>query len=297
MVRLLAVVLLVAGCFSPHPQPGSPCPDGFCANGLVCDPNSVTCLPPQDVCPLGETMCSGACVDPSSDVAHCGGCDACALANATAACVDGTCQLVACVPGACVVNNACVVVDTTSDPANCGSCGNKCSSGTCSGGSCALRAFVTIGAYSANLGGLDGGDAKCQAEADAHMLGGRWRAWLADSAGSPSTRFTHGTSPYLRLDGVQIAPNWTKLTSGMLQHPVLLQADRKVAVNVKCWSDVGAGGGGAGQGNCSGWSVTTTTVLGGYGEDNSVSVTWTNASTQSCDPTSAAPLALYCFEQ
>lgn len=37
------MLVLLAGCFSPHPQPGAPCADGTCPEGLVCSPASQTC--------------------------------------------------------------------------------------------------------------------------------------------------------------------------------------------------------------------------------------------------------------
>jgi len=42
------------------------------------------------------------------------------------------------------------------------------------------RVFVSSTTYNANLGGLTGGDAKCQTLADASGLGGTWKAWLSD---------------------------------------------------------------------------------------------------------------------
>lgn len=37
------LLLLVAGCFSPSPPAGAPCPDGVCPRGLVCSPATLTC--------------------------------------------------------------------------------------------------------------------------------------------------------------------------------------------------------------------------------------------------------------
>lgn len=39
---LLAVVVWL-GCYSPRPQPGAPCPDGVCPEGLTCSPIMQTC--------------------------------------------------------------------------------------------------------------------------------------------------------------------------------------------------------------------------------------------------------------
>lgn len=43
MVRHLAGLLVVSGCFSPSPPAGTPCPNGVCPTGLVCSPASMTC--------------------------------------------------------------------------------------------------------------------------------------------------------------------------------------------------------------------------------------------------------------
>lgn len=75
-------------------------------------------------------------------------------------------------------------------------------------------AFVSSVAYTGNLGGLDGADAKCTALASAANLSGTFRAWLSDSTGSPSTRFTHPTVDYVFVDGTTVfAHGWSDLTT------------------------------------------------------------------------------------
>jgi len=242
-------------------------------------------------------VCSGACVDPTSDPQHCGGCSACSIPNANAACVAGQFQMVSCTSNACLINCACETVTLDSDPMHCGSCTNKCSSGTCTGGACELRAFVTVNAYSGDLGGLVGGDAKCQAEANAQSLGGKWKAWLADSGGSPATRFTHGTAPYVRLDGKTIAQNWNKLISGTLVNPIDVMANGATTTNLICWSNVTAAGTRAAEGDCSSWGSIVNTFAGGRGQNNLTSSSWSDSGSQNCDPTAVPPAGLYCFEQ
>jgi hypothetical protein len=302
VVRLLFAVSLVAGCYSPHPQPGSPCPDGVCATGLVCAPDSQICVRPEDlpdagICAAGDIVCSGTCVDPTSDPNHCGGCSACSVPNATAACVAGQCEVTGCTANACMISGSCQPVTFDSDPMHCGSCTNKCSSGTCESGACVLRAFVTVTAYSASLGGLGGADAKCQTEADAHALGGRWKAWLADANGAPAGRFTHGQAAYQRLDGKPIAQNWNKLTMGTLLNPLNIMSNKATATNTLCWSNVTAAGTRSTEGDCTSWGATTNTLSGGRGQNNLTDSSWTDSGSQNCDPTVIAALPLYCFEQ
>jgi hypothetical protein len=42
-VRKLVIATLLAGCYSPHPQGGAPCPTGSCPDPLVCSPATQTC--------------------------------------------------------------------------------------------------------------------------------------------------------------------------------------------------------------------------------------------------------------
>ena len=72
--------------------------------------------------------------------------------------------------------------------------------------------FLSSAVYDGAMGGLDGADAKCQALAAAAGLPGTFRAWLSDSTGSPSTRFTQSTLRYVRVDGVKVADDWADLT-------------------------------------------------------------------------------------
>ncbi len=104
-------------------------------------PGDVGCAPPRRMCP------DGACVDPNTDLANCGGCgQACAPANATGTCVSGVCGVMACATGFrdCdgMASNGCEV-DTRTSVTNCGSCGTTCTAtnGTpaCVAGACAVR--------------------------------------------------------------------------------------------------------------------------------------------------------------
>jgi Collagenase NC10 and Endostatin len=81
--------------------------------------------------------------------------------------------------------------------------------------------FLTSTTYKGGaLGGLDGADAKCQARAVAAGLAGTYRAWLSDSTGSPSSRFTRHGAPYALVNGSVVANDWAGLTSGSLRHAI-----------------------------------------------------------------------------
>lgn len=79
-----------------------------CSGAGIIDPDACTC-----VCPLTETDCPG-----GVDTASC-------------ACQEGT----GCAASTTLCGTTCV--DLSTDPANCGSCGNRCvGSGACENGSC-----------------------------------------------------------------------------------------------------------------------------------------------------------------
>ncbi|MBI5518342.1 MAG: hypothetical protein HY909_31515 [Deltaproteobacteria bacterium] len=102
------------------------CPPGTLCVGQVC---TVGCNATRP-CPAGQTCCAGACIDPLSNVAHCGLCDArCAVPNATPACMNGACAVGLCMTpfGDCdrVATNGCET-DTRTSTAHCGACGMAC---------------------------------------------------------------------------------------------------------------------------------------------------------------------------
>ena len=103
-------------------------------------------------------------------------------------------------------------VDAGPDP----ECPPVCPSGMCVHGDCVRRVFVTSEAVTGgSIGGLAGADATCQRLADAAGLGGRYRAWLAEPLDWPEHSFTRSRAPYVRVDGAEVAENWTDLTDGI----------------------------------------------------------------------------------
>lgn len=77
------------------------------------------------------------------------------------------------------------------------------------------RVFITNQRFDANLGGVTGANAECNAAAAAAGLSGTFKAWISDSASSPSSSFSRSTQPYALLDetNTRIADNWTDLTT------------------------------------------------------------------------------------
>lgn len=106
-------------------------------------------------------------------------------------------------------------VNPMTDASNCGGCGIHCDSGTCTSGLCAKVVFISSQAYAGSqIGGIEGGDAKCQALASAAGLRSTYRAWLWDSLGhSPLTRFTRSQARYVTMEGLTYADNYEALVT------------------------------------------------------------------------------------
>ncbi len=83
-----------------------------CAVGELCGlvAGVATCV---GACPVGQTDCSGSCVDTASHVLHCGRCDnACPEpASGSASCVDSACE-VGCDPGFLLCSGACAAAQS-----------------------------------------------------------------------------------------------------------------------------------------------------------------------------------------
>jgi Stigma-specific protein, Stig1 len=93
-------------------------------------------------CPAGTTDCNGVCLDLQNDVNNCGTCGHVCPAGQPGfvpGCAGGNCLFMreqACGSGLAFCNDVCV--DTQTDPANCGFCGNVCGAGeVCFAGVCA----------------------------------------------------------------------------------------------------------------------------------------------------------------
>jgi hypothetical protein len=102
-----------------------------CANASDCTVTGQTCVGGQCQCAATLTPCDGACVDLSSNDAHCGACET--ACSDVQSCSDGSCvcddPLLTNCSGACV--------DLTSDAAHCGNCTTSCTAGAyCLTGAC-----------------------------------------------------------------------------------------------------------------------------------------------------------------
>lgn len=101
----------------------------FVAMLLACASSSSPSPPATDASANCIKECDGKCIDPSTDMAHCGSCgNACVNG---AACVQGICQ---CAASTTKCGSACV--DTKTDVNHCGGCNSACGAdgGTLTGG-------------------------------------------------------------------------------------------------------------------------------------------------------------------
>ena len=98
-------------------------------------------------CVLPMTTCAGVCINPQTSVGNCGGCGrACGTQNGTPSCAASACSMASCSPGFL----DCSADENTSrdgcetngnrDSANCGRCGNVCTSKVCRNQTCLATA-------------------------------------------------------------------------------------------------------------------------------------------------------------
>jgi len=192
--------------------------------------------------------------------------------------------------------------------ANCGACGSVCAAGeACYLGTChpaVQRVFVTAEIVLANFGGARGGDAVCQARANAQALGGTWRSWTSDNAApaatSPSTRFSvvGTTDDFVTLRGTTIATSWADLTDGNLAAAIDSNERGEASTAYEVWTATRTNG--AGQGGLTGCANFTSreNVYKPYDFPStgsaSTGAAWTTLWQQQC---SRDNVRLYCFEQ
>ena len=167
---------------------------------------------------------------------------------------------------------------------------------TCNSGSLSSEkfVFVTSNLYNGYLGGLDGADSKCEAEALAADLPGTYKAWLSTGA-AITTRFTTSTNDYILVDGTVVANGWSDLVDGNLDHAINMDAQGNTysgSVVVSVWTNLDDDGSSSGV-SCNFWSDNTSSYSGGCGVLTSTMWTWSDSSSQGCDSSAR----LYCFEQ
>jgi trimeric autotransporter adhesin len=202
-------------------------------------------------------------------------------------------------------------VSVTTPPVGGADCALYDASGTMGGASPVVtygckkpnKVFVTSTTYMAGaLGGLPGADATCQSRATSAGLSGTFKAWLSDSTGSPSSRFSRPPyQPWVLVDGTVVAKSYAELTSGTLAHAID-KTETGGAQNFYVLTHTSTDGTIAkvgvvprpNFGTCSNWSDTASSTFQTVGSSTSASSSWTDATGgELCDK----QIALYCFGQ
>ena len=151
--------------------------------------------------------------------------------------------------------------------------------------------FITRATYFPDFGGIKGGDFRCQTSADAQSLGGKWKAWLSDSATDAAGRFL-SDGPWIAVQtGVTLFPNRAALRGFPL---AALTTDELGQPATDRWWTATLANGVRGPKTCTDWSsqsqfdgaMTGTRVPGVPGKE------WTEDQAYSCMDT----FALLCLE-
>jgi hypothetical protein len=162
------------------------------------------------------------------------------------------------------------------------------------------RVFVTQTMYPPAFGGTSGADQRCQSSADAHVLGGTWKAWLSDTNSSAPQRIQAAPAGYVLLDGTLVAANGPGLLSGSLLHAIdRSEANARITDgNTEVWTGFDVLGNFINPGFCSSASGDWTSTSSGaptplVGHLDATDATWSAAYLQVCDRSN---VRLYCFE-
>ena len=146
--------------------------------------------------------------------------------------------------------------------------------------------FVTKDAFTGDLGGVAGADAKCQ---EAAKLGGllpwasddfTYKAWIADPDCPPKHRFPHSSRPYRRTDGIEMALNYDDLVDGtIIAANVCTEGwEYYLDVDLPVWTAVtpdGSNGSNLASTTCNFWTIQGDFFFGSIGNGRFLHGGWT----------------------
>ncbi len=161
---------------------------------------------------------------------------------------------------------------------------------------CTRVVFVTSVAYTGDLGGISGADAKCQALADAspnpRIKGHTFQAWVSTITIAVSARFTHGSQPYVLGDATVVASDWADLTDGTLANGIDIDELDRLHDNANAWTATTSNGANYANAGCESWTNGTngSAIFGNVGGSG---LGWSSNGPQPCP----ASNLLYCFEK
>ncbi len=174
--------------------------------------------------------------------------------------------------------------------------------GCSEGGDC--RTFVTNATWTGNLGGLGGGDAKCNQVAADAGIPGNFVAWLSSESVNAKDRINPARGPYVKVctqEGtLTVANGLADLVAVGSWFPSDLNCDENGAPTAEVFETsfltwTGTVGGGTFQTGytCSSWTVGSEAGQGWTGNSYRGDEMWTEWQIANCD----SPRHLYCFEQ
>lgn len=160
--------------------------------------------------------------------------------------------------------------------------------------------FVTSSGYGANLGGLAGADAICNAHAQAAGLGGQnYVAWLSTTTVAAPSRLGSARG-WIRTDGQPVVDSVEDLRQNQFFYPIRLdERGRDVAAGtpfgfMPVWAGVSSDYDQPSAVTCNDWTSEATTVAALVGDSAAGAVTWTwNNAHYACG---GWQLPLFCFE-
>lgn len=158
--------------------------------------------------------------------------------------------------------------------------------------------FVTGDTFNGSLGGLDGGDSKCQAAAADAGLDGSYRAWLSDGSENAADRMVAG-GPLRLANGVIVATTARELSVTGPLAPIVVDERGRTVDGGGCdgglpvWTATSGDGGNIKSLDCARWGSSVATSNGLAGVAGGAGALWTAACVRTC----AQSAALYCIEQ
>ena len=184
---------------------------------------------------------------------------------------------------------------STGSSGGAGEGGSGGSGGTGAGGSVGPTeriVFVTASTQTANLGGLEGADSICAAEATSAGLDGEFRAWLSTVDTSAASRLNQASVPYVLVNGTRIAEDWDDLVDDELLEPIDLDAAGQVQTG-DVWTGTLPSGQPYAEGDCVAFASEASNIRSLCGSTMFADGRWSEAQTPFC----STRLRLYCFQQ
>ena len=157
--------------------------------------------------------------------------------------------------------------------------------------------FVTSTPFSGDLTGADFADVRCQAEADAAHLLGKYVAWIATPTTPPEGRVVSpvGSPTFVTTMGELVFPAGNLPGPGATPvHPIRWDASKKlVASDAFVWTGTPSGGAASETATtCAEWTSADLESYGWVGDPLSTTSSWTSLNTHTCKQTGR----LYCFQ-